>query len=65
MSNEIVYYDYIPCYGVNACVEGEWDLYGSFDELFLFCRETIGFDFVLVSVALPSGSWTGYREAVH
>lgn len=61
----VFYYDYIPGYGVNACVYGEWDFYNSFDELFLFCCETIGFDFVFVSFALPSGSWTSYREAVY
>ena len=60
----IVYYDYISGYGVNACIGGDWDFYRSFDELVSACVETIGSDFVLVSVALPSGSWVGYRETV-
>lgn len=64
MSHEIVYYDYIPDYGVNACIDGEWDFFSSFNELFIACVETIGDDFVLVSVALSSGSWVGYQETV-
>lgn len=61
----IVYYDYISDYGVNACIDGDWDFYSSFNELVSVCVETIGSDFVLVSVVLPSGSWVGYQEAVH
>lgn len=64
MSQEVVYYDYVSGYGVNACIDGDWDFYRSFDELVAFCVETIGSDFVLVSVALPSGFWVGYQEVV-
>lgn len=61
----IIYYDYIPNYGVNACIDGDWDFYSSFNELVFACVETIGTDFVLVSVVLSSGSWVGYQEVVH
>ncbi len=60
----IIYFDYIPDFGVNASIGGEWDFYRSFDELVDECFGFYGDDFLLVSVVLHSDSFVGYRESL-
>ncbi len=60
----IIYFDYIAGFGINASVSGEWDFYRSFDELVDECTGFYGDDFLLVSIVLHSGSFVGYRESL-
>lgn len=37
-----IYYDFLPGYGVNAFVEGDWDFYRSMGELCDYVAELYG-----------------------
>lgn len=38
----VIYYDFLPGYGVNALVEDEWDFYRSMGELCDYVAELYG-----------------------
>lgn len=60
----IIYFDYIENYGINANVGADWDFYGSFDELFRECFRVHSDNFVLASVITGSFPFVGYRESL-
>lgn len=62
---QVIYFDYIAGFGVNALVAGEWDYYPSVDELMHECVSHYGNQLVLVSTATASGHFTGYRESLN
>lgn len=61
----IIYFDFIEGYGINAQVGSEWDFFRSFDELLKECSLHFGDDFLLATTVAVSGSFTGYRESLY
>ncbi|CDH24075.1 hypothetical protein [Xenorhabdus bovienii] len=62
---QIIYFDYIAGFGINALVNGEWDYYPSLDELIFECNSLYGNQIVLVSTTATSGCFTGYQESLN
>lgn len=60
----IVYFDFIEGYGINAQVGIEWDFYRSFDELIKECSNCFHDNFILAPTTAVSGSFLGYRESL-
>ncbi|HFS6883877.1 MULTISPECIES: hypothetical protein [Proteus] len=58
----IVYFDFIEGYGINAKVGIDWDFYRSFDELIKECSCCFFDDFILAPTTAKSGSFIGYQE---
>lgn len=60
----IIYFDYIENYGINAGIGASWDFYSSFDELVRDCVRLYSDDFVLASVATSSFPFVSYQESL-
>lgn len=60
----IIYFDYIENYGINAGIGADWDFYSSFDELVKDCVRLYADDFVLASVAATSFQFVSYQESL-
>lgn len=58
----IIYFDFIEGYGVNAKVGIDWDFYRSFDELIKECFCYFSDNFILAPTTAESGDFTGYQE---
>ncbi|MCT8349547.1 hypothetical protein LGZ99_20690 [Photorhabdus temperata] len=61
----IIYFDYIEGYGINAKVGVEWDFYRSFDELVNECSCHFSEDFLLAPTTAKSGQFISYGEFYH
>lgn len=61
----IIYFDYIKNFGINACVSGDWDFYSSLDDLHDDCVQVYGDDFVLASLNVSSSSFVGYKDSLN
>ncbi len=60
----IIYFDYIENYGINAGVGADWDFYLSFDELVKDCVRLYADNFVLASVVTRSFPFVSYQESL-
>lgn len=58
----IIYFDYIEGFGINANVGIDWDFYRSFDELIKECSVHFDDNFILAPTTARSGAFIGYRE---
>lgn len=61
----IIYFDYIEGYGINANVGIDWDFYRSFDELIKECSFHFKENFILAPTTAKSGEFIGYQEFYH
>lgn len=61
----IIYFDYIEGFGINAKVGVNWDFYRSFDELVKECSCYFGEDFLLASTSVKSGQFVSYGDFYH
>ncbi|MBG6018561.1 hypothetical protein I5F00_17400 [Proteus mirabilis] len=61
----IIYFDYIENYGINAGVGADWDFYHSFDELVKECVRLYSDNFILASVVVNSSHFVGYSESLN
>lgn len=61
----IIYFDYIEGYGINANIGIEWDFYGSFDDLVKECLYQFKSDFLLAPTTAKSGKFISYGEFYH
>ncbi|SPW34105.1 Uncharacterised protein [Edwardsiella tarda] len=62
---QVIYFDYVSGFGVNALVDGNWDYYPSFDELLHECDRVYGHEIVLVSTSAESGTVVSYKESLN
>ncbi|ARA23837.1 hypothetical protein AM438_15640 [Proteus mirabilis] len=59
----IIYFDYIEGFGINANLGVEWNFYRSFDELVKEFSCYFSDNFILAPITAESGDFIGYQES--